>query len=408
MNNTAPEANTSALAPFSVRSFRFQWPADLLTSWAFEMETLILGWYVLVETDSVLLLTAFGSLQFLGTLIAPMVGVAADRLGRRVVLCAMRASYGALALAIMVLALSDKLNAYWVLAIALLAGLVRPSDLVVRNSLIGDTVPGSWLARAIGLSRTTMDSARIAGALAGAGLFATLGIGPAYMGVVALYALSFALTFGVAGRSTGYASDAASPWQELKAGLRYIRHTPQVLALMLLAFLVNLTAYPISMGLLPYVAKEIYALDQNGLGHLVAGYACGALLGSVIMILAGGARRPGRLMVIGTLVWYLTLVVFALQETKWPGFVVLLTIGVVQSMAMIAMSVTLLQITPEKFRGRIMGVRMLAVYGLPLGLLAAGGLVGWIGFAPTVWAYAVFGIVCTAYIAWRWRTVIWR
>ena len=34
----------SALAPFRIRSYRFQWPADLLTSWAFEMEALILGW----------------------------------------------------------------------------------------------------------------------------------------------------------------------------------------------------------------------------------------------------------------------------------------------------------------------------------------------------------------------------
>ena len=33
----------SALAPFRIRNYRFQWPADLLTSWAFEMETLILG-----------------------------------------------------------------------------------------------------------------------------------------------------------------------------------------------------------------------------------------------------------------------------------------------------------------------------------------------------------------------------
>ncbi|MFP6747331.1 MAG: MFS transporter [Alphaproteobacteria bacterium] len=406
MSRAAPEANASALAPFSVRSFQFQWPADLLTSWAFEMETLILGWYILVETDSVLLLTAFGSLQFLGSLIAPLVGVAADRLGRRVVLCTLRACYGALALAIMVLALLGALNAYWVFAIALLAGLARPSDLVVRNALIGDTVPGVWLARAIGLSRTTMDSARIGGALAGAGLFAILGIGPAYVGVVVLYAISLALTLGVAGRRTGAA--AASPWQELKAGLAYIRRTPQVLALMLLAFLVNLTAYPISMGLLPYVAKDIYALDQNGLGHLVAGYACGALLGSVAMILLGGGRRSGRVMIAGIMAWYLALAVFAPQESKWPGFAVLLSIGILQSMAMIAMSVTLLRITPEQFRGLIMGVRMLAVYGLPLGLLAAGGMVNWFGFAPTVWIYAVIGILCTAYIAWRWRGVIWR
>ena len=185
------------MAPFAVRSFRFQWPADLLTSWAFEMETLILGWYVLVETESVLLLTAFGALQFLGTLIAPMFGVVADRFGRRVMLCVMRAIYAALAVAIMILALTDTLNAYYVFAIALLAGLVRPSDLVMRNALIGDTVPSGLLAKAIGLSRTTMDSARIAGALAGAGLFAIVGIGPAYIGVVVLYLASLALTLGV-------------------------------------------------------------------------------------------------------------------------------------------------------------------------------------------------------------------
>ena len=64
-----------ALAPFQSRSFRFQWPADLCTAWALEMETLVLGWYVLVETESVLLLTLFGSLQFVGTLISPMLGV---------------------------------------------------------------------------------------------------------------------------------------------------------------------------------------------------------------------------------------------------------------------------------------------------------------------------------------------
>ena len=53
---------SSSLAPFQVRSFRFQYPADLLTSWGTEMENLILGWHVLVATGSVLLLTLFGSL----------------------------------------------------------------------------------------------------------------------------------------------------------------------------------------------------------------------------------------------------------------------------------------------------------------------------------------------------------
>ena len=48
-------------APFGVKSFRYQWPSDLATSWAFEMETLILGWYILVKSDSVVLLGIFGA-----------------------------------------------------------------------------------------------------------------------------------------------------------------------------------------------------------------------------------------------------------------------------------------------------------------------------------------------------------
>jgi hypothetical protein len=44
------------LAPFQLRDFRCQFRADMLTSWGIEMEVLILGWYILTETGSVLLL----------------------------------------------------------------------------------------------------------------------------------------------------------------------------------------------------------------------------------------------------------------------------------------------------------------------------------------------------------------
>ena len=93
-------ARVPALAPFQIRSFRYQWPADLLASWAFEMEGVILGWFVLVSTGSVLALAVFGSLQFLGTLISPLFGMAGDRIGNRTLLCLMRATYLAVAAAL--------------------------------------------------------------------------------------------------------------------------------------------------------------------------------------------------------------------------------------------------------------------------------------------------------------------
>src|SRR5262249_51246415 len=115
------------LDPLRVRDFRFQWSGDLATSWAAEMETIILGWYVLVETGSVLLRTVCASLQYGGTLVAPALGGAGDRLGHRDLLCGMRAVYALLAAVLATAALADAVTPPLVLAVAALAGLVRPS-----------------------------------------------------------------------------------------------------------------------------------------------------------------------------------------------------------------------------------------------------------------------------------------
>ncbi len=401
----------TALAPFRVRSFRFQWPADLLTSWAFEMETLVLGWYILVETESVLLLTLIGALQFIGTLIAPMFGVVGDRIGRRTMLCFMRATYAILAATMMGLGLTGQLTPYHVFGIVFLGGLVRQSDLVMRNALIGDTMPRGQLMSALSLSRTTQDTARIAGALAGAGLFSLLGIGSTYIVVAGFYALSLALTFGVA-RPTPITdrelSERESPQRALLEGLRYAWRTPNVRAIILLAFLVNFTAYPATNGLLPYAAKEIYHVGANGLGHLVAGFATGAFIGSLLLVWTGGPRRTERFMLINLTAWYGLLIVFAQIPDKLPAMALLLVIGIVQGTAMISMSVTLLNAVAPEYRGRIMGVRMLAVYGLPLGLMIAGVIMEPIGYPTLVTLYACVGLICIALVGLKYRDILWK
>ena len=66
---------------------------------------------------------------------------------------------------------------------------------------------------------------------------------------------------------------------------------------MWLACLVNFSAFPLSMGLMPYVAKNVYGLDQTGLGMLVASFAVGALIGSIAVALRRNALGSGRLMI---------------------------------------------------------------------------------------------------------------
>jgi predicted MFS family arabinose efflux permease len=404
------------LAAFRVRSFRFQWSADLLTSWAFEMETIVLGWYVMVHTGSVLLLTAFASLQYVGTLAAPMFGVLGDRLGGRTMLCAMRATYAALAALLTGLALTQLLTPGWVLLLAGLAGIVRPNDLVMRNTLIGETIAPAHLMGALGLSRATMDSARIAGALAGAGLSTALGLGLTYLCVTAFYLASMALTFGVSRRPPVTDPVAARPralapgpggWQDLVEGLTHVLRTPALLAMMLLAFLVNVTAYPASNGLLPYVARQVYRVDATGLGWLVASFALGGLAASIATVVTGGPRHPARATLIAIGAWYVVLLGFGHVGRMGPGLATLLIAGFAQNVAMISLAATLLQAGSAGYRGRVMGVRMLAVYGLPVGLFASGLSIDRIGYPPTITVASAVGLVCTVIVGARWRASIW-
>lgn len=397
------------MTPFRVRSFRFQWPADLATSCAFEMETLILGWYVLVETRSVLMLTVFASLQYVGTLLSPMFGVAGDRIGQRNLLSAMRAAYAALAVLLMLLALSGILTPLHVLAVAAVAGLVRPSDLGMRSALIGETMPrAQWMA-AMSLQRITHDSARIAGALSGAGLVAMLGMGPAYGVVAALYGTSFLLTLKTgAGRPAPQAGPRASPWRDLREGLAYVWTTPQLLAVMSLAFLLNLTAFPLFIGLLPYVAKEVYGAEQATLGYMVAAGSAGALLGSLVLSRHGGSFNPARLMLLFAGGWLGMLLVFAQIREAGAGIVVLAFAGFAQSMGLVPMATLLLRHAGEQFRGRVMGIRMLAIYGNLPGLLIAGPLIARFGYPTTATLYCAIGLALTLAIAVYWRSELWR
>lgn len=401
-----------ALAPFRVRSFRFQWPSDLAASWAFEMETLILGWYILVETGSVLLLTLFASLQYVGTLLSPLFGVAGHRLGNKRVYCAMRGFYAVLATLLMVLALTGTLQPLHVFVITALMGLVRPSDLVLRHALIGQTLPVGQFVGAASISRTTQDSARVMGALTGAGLVAALGIGLACVAVAIFYFASLLLSFGVDAKPRPQADQSPAPrasvWRDLREGLSYVWNTPPLLAAIWLALLVNLTAFPLVNGLLPYVAREVYGTDQTGLGYLVAGFAGGALIGSLLLTRFGHAVQPARMMVGACFWWYVLTLLFVQVDSLTAGVALLLLSGFAQSLSMVTMAAMLLRSSEERFRSRVMGIRMLAIYTLPIGLMVSGPLIEHFGFRMTGSAYCTIGLALTIGIGLHWREHIWQ
>jgi Na+/melibiose symporter-like transporter len=402
------------LAPFNVRSYRFQWPADLLTSWAFEMETIILGWYVLVATNSVLMLTAFGALLYTGTLIAPIMGVWSDRVGHRNLLTGMRAIYALVAAIMLAMIATGTLKPAVVLALAAITGIVRPSDMGLRGAMIADTMPADTLTAAMGIARTTSDSARIAGALTGAGMFAAIGMGPSYLVVMTFYLLGAVLTFnanppaGTQDVTVPSVDERPSSWRELWEGIVLVWNTPRLLAVVWYALLFNFAVFPLTNGLMPYAARDIFGTDQTGLGYLVASVAFGAFVGSVAMTRSGLRVDLAQLMIVSAVIWHILVLIFAQTRTLSTGIAMLMLCGLAQSQTMVSHTVILLRASSQRYRGRVMGVRMLAIYSLPVGLLAAGGLIDWIGFRATASLYALVGLIFTILIAVRWRKSLWQ
>jgi hypothetical protein len=256
--------------------------------------------------------------------------VLADLVDRRRLLLALRVGQGAQAAAFAVLALSGALQPWHAFALAGLGGLVRNGENVVRQSLIADSVPREALLNAMGLSRTTMDGAKMAGTLAGAALLSRLGMGLAYLAVTACYLLSGAILLGFRlapraepgrGRSAGGAGGAGGALTDLRSGVAYMRLSPTIVAIMFLAFLVNLTVFPLTNGLMPVVARDVFGGGPEVLALLLSAASVGALAGSLGLVAAPRVHRPERIMLLSIVFWHLLLLAFAGSpgRPRWPG-----------------------------------------------------------------------------------------
>lgn len=380
--------------------------ADGLATWASEIDLLVLSWYILVETDSPFLVGLLGALRFTGTLLGPIYGIVVDRVDRTRLFVGIRVFMALVAAVMMALVLTGSLEIWHAFLIATAVGLARQFDLVVRQSLLADVVPRESLMNAVGLARSTMDAARITGALAGGQLLARLGLGQAYVAVTALYVVSSLFALGATIGITAQIRAGGNPWQQFGSGLKYMLKDESITAIMFLAFLVNLTVFPLNNGLLPVVVRDVFKAGPTGLSILSATVAGGALAGSVAMAAIARSRTPARLMLAGIVVWHLSLLVFAFMPTIAFAVPLLAIFGMATSVAMITMQTVLMTSATPEFRGRVMGVRALAIYGLPLGLLGGGWIAENYGVRSAFLVLGGLGLVMTAGAVVKWRLLL--
>ncbi len=392
---------------FQQRNYRLLWFSDGVTSSAEQMEFLVLAWFVLLETESPFLVGLYGSLRFTGTLFAPLYGIVVDRYDRLKLLRTSRIIFTVIAIIIAALAFLDQIHIWQIFVLTGIAGMARAFDNVTRQTIIADMVPRQNLGNAIALTRTGRDATQIVSPIIGGLLLDSFGLGWTYVVIIVLLFGGTALTIPVNPPARTPTARGASIFTTLAGSFRYALRHEVILALLLLAFLVNLTGFPLNQGLVPVFAHDVLLTDSTGLGWLLGAYSAGAFVGSIVIAGIGNIERGGRLMALGSVAWHAGIAALAVSKWFSASLGVLAFAGITQSFTMVTMSILLLGSTPTDIRGRMMGLRSLAVYGLPLGLLASGAIADTLSITVALVANGVIGVAITAAVVLALRG-IWR
>ena len=152
----------------------------------------------------------------------------------------------------------------------------------------------------------------------------------------------------------------------------------------------------------------MYQVGQAGLGYLAAAFALGALVGSIFVGANTRAFAAGRVMLWSCGIWFVAVILLGATRSFALGFVLLLISGFMQSLCLTPLAAVMLRGSSVEMRGRVMGMRVLAIWGLPLGLLASGPLIRHLGYAACTVIYGTLGLAATFAVGYRCRDALWR
>ncbi|MQG50812.1 MAG: MFS transporter [SAR202 cluster bacterium] len=361
-------------------------------------EMLVLAWVVLERTENPALLGIFAALRFLGTLASPFYGVWVDKYNHKALLLIGRFVFALMSFILLVLALTNLLEIWHLFIIITISGLARSFRNIMREVLTADVIQPNLYANAIGLTRSTTDLMNILGPLMGGFLLKYYGISASYILILSVYIGSMISGYMLTLPKSNSRANQISMWENLKKVSKYIKMNQVICGLLIMAFIVNFTMLSMKDVLLTVFAKEILYIGPDGLGTLIASLFTGAFIGSLSIAAFTTFQRGGRFLLISSFLWH-SLGILLLFTTNVTIFMMILfSIGIFQSYVMVTMATLLIKITPAKMRGRVMGVRSLAIYGLPLGLLTAGFISNTFGAPTAMLIQVIIGLCITAIV----------
>ena len=320
-------------------------------------------------------------------------GVVADRRERRGLLVFSLAGFAAAGLAIGGLTLVDRMALLPLLVLSAINSAVMSLWVPARQAIQAGLVGEQRIMSAFGLNALALNIGFIIGPLIGGGLIGPFGIAGVLIVPAVLYAIVAMGYLALAAQPVSHEARSPRVLSALAEGLRYVRDDPNVRWLMLLFAAATMLVRPYT-DLLPAVARSIGA-DAIGLSQLVAAVGGGSLIAGFITASADAIPRKGLVVAIGFAGAGIALALLATKTTLAPAvaLVVLLSFCLMGSSGIIG--AFLQYATPDRLRGRVVGVQTLLIQGgMPAGTLTLGALGSSFGIGPTL---AVSGLIVAAF-----------
>jgi MFS family permease len=389
------------------RNYRLIWIGLLASMTGSTMQNAALLWHVslLVPPERKgLALGLVGLVKVVPIVFFSIVsGVVADAWNRRRLMLFTQTGSALVAVALAGVAFHGTKSVWLVYALAALSAAVGTFDLPARQALVPMLVPREHLPNAISLNTIMFQTASVAGPSLGGLLIAASGVGWAYLA----NALSF--TFVIVAllmmrdvpqrqASEGGSRDDVS-WHAALEGLRFVFRQPLIRSTMLLDFFA--TFFSSATALLPIYAQDILRVGPQGYGWLYAAPAIGAVATSAAMIpITPRIDRRGPVLLWAIAFFGLATVGFGLSRWFWVTFACLALTGATDTISMIIRNIVRQLETPDRLRGRMVGVNMVFFIGGPqLGEFEAGALANWLGAPFSVISGGLGCLIATAWVA---------
>ncbi len=392
----------NTFSSLKIRNFRLYFIGHVFSQSGSWMQTVALGWLVLLLTKSGTQLGLVVALQFVPLLIfGPWGGLIADRHSKRKILYFTQASFAILVFLISILVYTDTVAIWMLYIFSLGLGIVRIFDNPARQTFVSELVDSANVRNAVSLNSTAGNSARAIGPSIGGILIASVGIAACFL----FNALSYLVTIFMLTKMREE-EFVTAPRQEkakgqLTEGFAYIMATPLIRNTLIMMAFIGTFAYEFQVSL-PLMAERVFHGDAGSYALLLSTFGVGAVVGGLF---AAGRKEiiPSHLTDLA-IVFGICIIGTALMPTIEYATVGMFFVGFV-SINLTALGNTMLQLESlPHMRGRVLSLWSMAM----IGSTAVGGpIVGIIGqYFGGRWALGIGGIVAILVALYISRTLI--